>query len=177
MKIRLIRSVKWMLAGLLAFGGVRAAGAKTQESGFDFNTPGASGWFEGWSRGNLKQISHETEDGNGFLRVALPEATSSYIQQVFTVPQDEIYLTISARMRAQNMQRGPESWMGGLVHYLWFDKDGRQLGGWPKLLTLEDTDWRLFEETTAPCGMAVVSSKSPTGSPWWKSTCRASALK
>lgn len=116
--------------------------ASQQALAWDFEKLG-NRWPDGFTRGNPKEISVVEEGGNGFVRVERADKTeSAAISNVIVLDPNWAAVTVEARLRMANLNKGDEDWQTGNVQSTFFDAAGKQVGGWPpKLSALADTDW------------------------------------
>ncbi|HEV7298430.1 MAG TPA: hypothetical protein VGN72_03630 [Tepidisphaeraceae bacterium] len=109
---------------------------------WDFEKLG-SGWPVGFSRGDQSQVSIVEEAGNHFLRVnRRTKDESAIISNSIVVDPKWSAVTVGARVRMADLQKGEQAWMTGNVQSAFFDNSGEQVGGWPpKIGAQADMDW------------------------------------
>jgi hypothetical protein len=125
-----------------------------------FEKEGPMGGAQSWTRGDPALVKFETEtvtvDGkettNRFCRMDLPEPKAAIINQEITLADDLKTLDFSVRIRAKDVKTGEKSWQTGQFQFLFYDQDGKKVGGWNRLTVTEDTDgWK----TLTKKGLAV----------------------
>lgn len=113
----------------------------------DFETPpppqgGAPNWT---IVGDMTRAGVVEEDGNRFLR--LQQSQQGYLQvvQQFPVEAGWTGVKVSARVRVQDLRKGPEGHNTVTVLFTFKDAKGNHLGGWNQQMFSADQDWKAFE--------------------------------
>ncbi len=146
-------SISWIAACVL-FGGlsfVQAESADLIVNG-DFQTaPPAQGGVPDWTvKGDMTQALVVQEDGNGFLRLNLPQQGYMQVLQQFPVGKDWTGLSVSAKVRIQGLKKGPESYNTVTLLYTFEDEKGQHVGEWNQKMFQADQGWEPFEMTIEP---------------------------
>lgn len=113
----------------------------------DFQAPpSSSGGVAEWTiKGDPSQVKVVEEGGSQFLRLALPSQGYLQVLQQFPVGNDWKGLEISARIRVEGLQKGPESYNTVTLLYTFEDAKGEHLGEWTQHMCDTDQDWTPFE--------------------------------
>ncbi len=111
------------------------------------------GWPDGWKR--VEGFTAEKSGDNVWL-----SATNSYAGLAFAVPLKGSVQKIkfSAKLRATDVVVGRESWQDGRIALEFRDKEGKQVGKFPRSPGLKGSvDWTSFEyEIEIPSGVAYL---------------------
>lgn len=148
-RARISRLAACLLLGGLSFG--RAESADLIVNG-DFQTaPPAQGGVPDWTvKGDMNEAKIVEEEGNRFLRLDLPQQGYLQALQQFPVGKGWTGLSVSAKVRIQNLKKGPESHNTVTLLYIFEDAKGQHVGDWNQKMFQGDQGWESFEMTFEP---------------------------
>lgn len=114
----------------------------------DFQAAAAPSEVAGWTiGGDARTVSVVEEDGNRFLRIKQPALAYCSVVQSFPVAKNWNGLEVKARLRAQNLVKGPEGHNTMTLLFTFEDADGKNVGGWPQHMVAADQGWTEIQET------------------------------
>jgi hypothetical protein len=109
----------------------------------------------GWSVPNAQRIQVVDAGGGKALRVSNDNDNNNMTTQItFDLPKDWAGVTLSTRMRVQDIKLGPENawhpnrWRQGGVHVAFLDDSGNEMGQGFGAFSGENTEWKEFTATS-----------------------------
>jgi hypothetical protein len=93
--------------------------------------------IEGW--GNSQKVKVELIESKPTL---ILDGSYSHVSQTIEVKPEWQTLRLSMLMKASDIKIGDASWKDGRLVLVFKDKDGKKVGGWPKVFSVKGTtDW------------------------------------
>jgi beta-galactosidase len=152
-----VLTVLTVLMRSAALGAADPAGTLIVNGSFAQSGPGIpSGWSCG--AGDQRLVSVLEEGGRHFLRLQQATPASCTVEQRFTVDPGWNAVSISVRMRAGAMKRGPEGWNVPCLQYLFSDARNQHIGDYSKRQLDGDAPWTVMTDQVAvPAGATTLA--------------------